>query len=80
MRSIVVGPMLDAHVRAGSRVLDLGGFDGSVTEHLLARGARVTLVDLDEDGVRKACARGLDGVVASATEIPFPDRLFDVVV
>jgi SAM-dependent methyltransferase len=80
MRNMVVGPLLDAHVHAGSRVLDLGGFDGSVTEHLLARGAHVTLVDLDEDGVRQARARGLDGVVGSATEIPFPARSFDVVV
>ncbi len=72
--------MLDEHVRPGAAVLDLGGFDGSVTEHLLARGANVTLIDLDEDGVAQAVARGLDGVVASATEIPFPPRSFDVVV
>jgi SAM-dependent methyltransferase len=80
MRNMVVGPLLDAHVHAGSRVLDLGGFDGSVTEHLVARDARVTLVDLDADGVTQARARGLEGVVGSATEIPFPDRSFDVVV
>jgi SAM-dependent methyltransferase len=80
MRNMVVGPMLDTHVQAGTRVLDLGGFDGSITEHLVARGARVTLVDLDQDGVRQARARGLEAVVGSATEIPFPDRSFDVVV
>lgn len=80
MRNMVIGPMLDARVRAGSRVLDLGGFDGSITEHLVTRGARVTLADLDPDGVAQARARGLDGVVASATDLPFPGRSFDVVV
>jgi SAM-dependent methyltransferase len=80
MRNMVVAPLLDAHVHAGTRVLDLGGFDGSLTEHLLARGAHVTLVDLDEDGVAQARARGLTGVVASATAIPCPARSFDVVV
>ncbi len=73
-------PILDEHVHAGSAVLDLGGFDGSTTEHLLARGAEVTLVDLDETGVSQANARGLNGIVASATEIPFPAASFDVVV
>jgi SAM-dependent methyltransferase len=80
MRNMVIGPLLDAHVQPGTRVLDLGGFDGSITEHLVARGARVTLVDLDPDGVRQARARGIDGIVGSATEVPFPDRSFDVVV
>jgi len=80
MRNMVIGPLLDAHVHPGSRVLDLGGFDGSITEHLQARGVHVTLADLDPDGVTQARARGVPGVVASATELPCPDRSFDVVV
>jgi SAM-dependent methyltransferase len=80
MRNMIVGPMFDAHVHPGSRVLDLGGFDGSLTAPLVARGAQVALVDLDPAGVAKARARGLTAVVASATEIPYPDRSFDAVV
>jgi SAM-dependent methyltransferase len=80
MRKLIVDPALAAVVRPGARVLDLGGFDGSMTQHLVERGAHVTVVDLDEVGLESARRRGLAGVVGSATEIPFPARSFDVVV
>jgi len=80
MREIVLGPLLDKHVGLDFEVLDLGGYDGSITQGLQAGGARVTLVDLDEAGVRTARENGLNAVCAPAEQIPFPDRTFDIVV
>lgn len=79
MRNAIVAPILEEHVHDGAEVLDLGGFDGSTTEALVRR-ARVTLVDLDEEGVRLAKSRGLNAITASAEKIPSPDASFDVVV
>jgi ubiquinone/menaquinone biosynthesis C-methylase UbiE len=80
MRNVVVGPLLDAHVHPGFEVLDLGGFDGAVTEPLRDKGANVSVVDLDEEGIRAANKRGLNGIVAPAENVPFPDHHFDLVV
>lgn len=80
MRNIVVGPLLAKYVRPGGHVLDLGGYDGSATEELVARGARVSLVDLDRAGIEIARTKGIDAICASAEALPFPDRHFDVVV
>jgi ubiquinone/menaquinone biosynthesis C-methylase UbiE len=80
MRNVIVGPLLDEHVRPGYQVLDLGGYDGAVTEPLRDKGATVSVVDLDEDGIRAANKRGLNGVVAPAENVPFADGYFDLVV
>lgn len=80
MRNLVVGPLLDQYVRPGYEVLDLGGYDGAVTQGLRDHGARVSVVDLDEEGIRRARERGLTGVVAPAEAVPFPDHSFDLVV
>lgn len=80
MRNVVVGPILDEHITQGCEVLDLGGFDGAVTSGLRDKGARITVVDLDEEGLALARAKGLQGVCAPAQGTPFPDRTFDAVV
>src|SRR5688572_6130717 len=80
MRNVIVGPLLDEHVRPGDQVLDLGGYDGAVTAPLRDKGATVSVVDLDEDGIRAANNRGLNGVVAPAENVPFADGYFDLVV
>jgi SAM-dependent methyltransferase len=80
MRNVVVGPILDEHVATGCEVLDLGGYDGAVTAGLRDKGARITVVDLDEAGLTVARARGLEAVCAPAQSTPFADRTFDVVV
>lgn len=80
MRNVIIGPLLEEHVQPGFEVLDLGGYDGSLTAGLAARGARVTVVDLDEVGLQRARDKGLNAVVAPAEQIPFPDRSFDLVV
>jgi ubiquinone/menaquinone biosynthesis C-methylase UbiE len=80
MRNVIIGPLLEEHVQPGFEVLDRGGYDGSLTAGLSARGARVTVVDLDEKGLQVARDKGLNAVVAPAEQIPFPDRSFDMVV
>lgn len=80
MRKHIIAPALAKRDPRGLRVLDLGGFDGSMTAHLAADGAHVTVLDLDAVGIEQAKARGLDGVVGSADRIPFPDATFDLVV
>lgn len=80
MRNALVAPLLDEYVNAGSEVLDLGGFDGSTTQPLIAKGARVSLVDLDEVGVKLAAEKGINAIAAPAEQVPFPDEAFDVVV
>lgn len=46
--------ILDEHLEADSRVLDLGGGPGRYTVELARRGHRVTLVDLMDEHVERA--------------------------
>ncbi|MFN0247170.1 MAG: class I SAM-dependent methyltransferase [Kofleriaceae bacterium] len=80
MRNLLVHPLLDKHAGVASDVLDLGGYDGAVTADLASRGANVMLVDLDEEGIRRARAKGINGIVAPAESVPAADRSFDVIV
>jgi SAM-dependent methyltransferase len=77
-------------VSAGSEVLEVGSGSGGPAVYLaLARGCRVTGVDINEHGVRNARAlaqaRGVaDSVhfeaVDASQPLPFPEGRFDVVV
>jgi len=80
MRKLVIAPVLARSTLADAKVLDLGGYDGSMTEELSARGAHVTVVDLDPRGIEIARGKGLGGVCASADAVPFPDAHFDLVI
>lgn len=81
--------MIDfAGVKAGARVLDVGGGIGGAARMLAAEcGARVTVVDLTEDFCRVGAAltarAALSGRVdfrhGNALELPFQDSTFDVV-
>ncbi len=85
------GPDLDALVEAagpvaGRRVLDVGTGAGAVALAFLARGARVSALDLTPvmlETVRaQARERGLaepETHLGDAAELPFPDAAFDVV-
>lgn len=72
---------------SGCRILDFGCGSGANAVHLANRGAHVWGVDISEDLIRLAerrmAANGLRGgarfVVASAHDLPFPDRSIDIV-
>lgn len=77
--------LLELHVRAGLRVLELGCGAGSVTEALLDRGADVTACDLSEaalDAIRGELGSRdrLEILHADARDLPFEDSSFELVV
>lgn len=68
----------------GEQFLDMAGGTGDVAFRLAARGATVTVSDINQDmldvGIERAIERGLDDLVWSrqnAEELSFPDRFFD---
>lgn len=58
-------------------VLDLGCGDGTISNALVARGAKVTGIDISREALRYFAGRG---VVASLDHLPLPTRSFDLVI
>jgi SAM-dependent methyltransferase len=66
---------------AGSgTLLDVGCGTGAYAVALGDLGWQVTGVDVSEDMLRRARARGVNAIQADATELPFPDSSFDAAV
>ncbi|HEX8553515.1 MAG TPA: class I SAM-dependent methyltransferase [Sphingomonas sp.] len=70
--------------RAGEQVLDMAGGTGDIAFRMAARGASVTVADINpamlEVGMERAAERGISGLVwseANAETLTFPDRFFD---
>jgi demethylmenaquinone methyltransferase/2-methoxy-6-polyprenyl-1,4-benzoquinol methylase len=70
--------------RAGETILDMAGGTGDIAFRMAARGATVTVSDINQDmldvGVERAMERGIDGLVWSrqnAEELSFGDKFFD---
>jgi demethylmenaquinone methyltransferase/2-methoxy-6-polyprenyl-1,4-benzoquinol methylase len=70
--------------RDGEQVLDMAGGTGDVAFRLAAKGASVTVADINpamlEVGMDRAAKRGITGLVwseANAEVLTFPDRFFD---
>ncbi|MBC7159512.1 MAG: class I SAM-dependent methyltransferase [Porphyrobacter sp.] len=70
--------------RAGEQILDMAGGTGDVAFRMAARGASVTVADINQEmldvGIERAMARGIDTLVWSrqdAAALTFPDRAFD---
>jgi demethylmenaquinone methyltransferase/2-methoxy-6-polyprenyl-1,4-benzoquinol methylase len=68
----------------GEQILDMAGGTGDIAFRLAARGATVTVSDINQDmldvGIERAMERGLDDLVWSrqnAEELSFPSRFFD---
>ena len=70
--------------RAGEEILDMAGGTGDIAFRMAARGATVTVADINPDmldvGMERAAKRGIDGLVwteQNAETLTFPDRFFD---
>jgi demethylmenaquinone methyltransferase / 2-methoxy-6-polyprenyl-1,4-benzoquinol methylase len=68
----------------GEAILDMAGGTGDIAFRMAARGAEVTVCDINQDmldvGVERAMERGVDGLVwscQSAEELSYPGRTFD---
>lgn len=79
MREAAVRPVLAELARPGIRVLDVGGYDGSVSKSLAGTGV-VVVLDVDPKGFPAARARGGVAVVGSGTAIPLARGAFDLAV
>ncbi len=70
--------------RAGETILDMAGGTGDIAFRLAARGATVTVADINADmldvGQQRAKRRGIEGLawaVENAETLTFADRAFD---
>jgi len=68
----------------GEQILDMAGGTGDIAFRMAARGASITVSDINQDmldvGLERAVERGIDGLVWSrqnAEELSFPSRHFD---
>ncbi len=68
----------------GEAILDMAGGTGDIAFRMAARGAAITVSDINQDmldvGIERAMERGIDSLVWSrqnAEELSFPDRFFD---
>ncbi|ANU08839.1 class I SAM-dependent methyltransferase [Paraurantiacibacter namhicola] len=68
----------------GEAILDMAGGTGDIAFRMAARGADVTVADINQEmldvGVERAMERGIDGLVWSnqnAEELTYPPRVFD---
>lgn len=66
------------------QILDMAGGTGDIAFRMAARGATITVSDINQDmldvGIERAMDKGLDSLVWSrqnAEELSFPDRFFD---
>jgi 2-polyprenyl-3-methyl-5-hydroxy-6-metoxy-1,4-benzoquinol methylase len=63
------------------KVLDIGCGAGSVTAELVRRGHTVYGIEIQDEAIKRARARGLQAKMADLNQpIDFPDRFFDVIV
>ncbi len=70
--------------RPGERILDMAGGTGDIAFRMAARGANVTVADINPDmlavGMERAASRGIDGLVwmeQNAETLDFADNSFD---
>ena len=68
----------------GEAILDMAGGTGDIAFRLAARGASVTVADINQEmldvGIERALERGIDGLVWSrqnAETLDYPARVFD---
>jgi ubiquinone/menaquinone biosynthesis C-methylase UbiE len=78
LRRAVVGPVMHRLAVPGSVVVDVGGFDGSVSAPLSERACTIVLADVDVSGLARR-DHAVTGVRASASFLPLRDSSADLV-
>lgn len=70
--------------QSGEQILDMAGGTGDIAFRMAAKGAQITVSDINQDmldvGIERAMERGLDTLVWSrqnAEKLTFPSRFFD---
>ncbi|MXP29508.1 ubiquinone/menaquinone biosynthesis methyltransferase [Porphyrobacter algicida] len=70
--------------REGEAILDMAGGTGDIAFRMAARGAELTVADINQDmldvGIERAMERGITGLSWScqnAEELTYPSRIFD---
>ena len=70
--------------RPGEKILDMAGGTGDIAFRMAAKGAHITVSDINADmlavGMERAKKQGVDGLrwqVENAEKLTFPDRTFD---
>jgi 2-polyprenyl-3-methyl-5-hydroxy-6-metoxy-1,4-benzoquinol methylase len=77
---VLINEFLDGEDLKGKHVLDAGCGTGRGTERMNSRGAQVTALDIGPNLVNLTRARyPCQALIASVSELPFPDNTFDVV-
>jgi SAM-dependent methyltransferase len=73
--------LIDAHVRSGTRVLDVGSGDGICLQYLATRTLAKCLMGTEISQIRadRVRARGFDCVKVDSCTLPFPDASFEAV-
>lgn len=77
LRATVVKQVLQGS--HGRRVLDIGGYDGSVSTVVGGTADIVVLVDIDEQGLRRAPRDAVVAVLGSGAALPIADETVDLV-
>jgi len=73
--------LLKSEIKEDSVILDIGGYDGFISNNLtrLNSSIKITVVDVDKSGLQSARERGLNTCRASALELPIEDHQVDLV-
>jgi len=73
--------MEDLKGKGGLVLLDIGGGDGLISSNLqkVLPGLKITVLDLNREGLQLARERGLDTVCASGIELPIKDNCIDTI-
>jgi SAM-dependent methyltransferase len=73
-------PLFNSDIKDGSLVLDIGGYDGFISDRLRAfKDVSVSVVDLDKEGLAAAETKELKTIHCSAFNLPIQDESIDVV-
>lgn len=81
MRWHALKKILKSEIKNGFVILDIGCYDGFIAYNLKKTfpNLKITIVDIDESGLKVARGQGLNTLQASALALPIQDNRIDVV-